>query len=422
MRTVQPRILLSAYQCAPGQGSVSQIGWEWYSRLARQASVTLVTHIRNRAALEQAGAPLPGTEIIYIDTEWFAGKLYRAARMVFPKSEHAVFLLSSLDYFVYDRTALRQLRERAKEWDVVHVVTPVSPSAFTVLTNLGLPTVRGPLNGGLQSPRNFPEFMKADSAWIYSLRELGRPLRALFARGKTPDVVLAANEATETQLTPEERRRTLRMHEIAVDPDLYRATAWPAPPSEQNPLKVLFIGRLIPAKALPLLLEALRRLGRYYPAELTVIGDGPMRQSWQSAAHDLGASVRFLGACSQAQVVEHLGESHLLCLPSVRESGGAVLMEAMSAGRPVLAVDYGGPAGLVDERIGHLVSAQSPSAVVDGLTQALRDVFHNPDVWKQRASSGYWHALGTHTWNRRIQDGLSIYDQILASRQTRRAA
>ena len=67
------RILLSAYQCGPGMGSVSQIGWEWYSRMSRLASITLVTHVRNRECLEAAGAPLPGTEIIYIDTEWFAG-------------------------------------------------------------------------------------------------------------------------------------------------------------------------------------------------------------------------------------------------------------------------------------------------------------------------------------------------------------
>ena len=42
------RIILAAYQCGPGLGSVSQIGWEWYSRLAREHDVTLVTHVRNR--------------------------------------------------------------------------------------------------------------------------------------------------------------------------------------------------------------------------------------------------------------------------------------------------------------------------------------------------------------------------------------
>ena len=62
-------ILLVAYQCGPGMGSVSQIGWEWYARLSEGRAVTLVTHERNRAALEAAGAPLPGTDILYVNTE-----------------------------------------------------------------------------------------------------------------------------------------------------------------------------------------------------------------------------------------------------------------------------------------------------------------------------------------------------------------
>ena len=75
-------------------GSVSQIGWEWYSGIAERLPVTLLTHTRNREALEANGAPLPGSEIIYIDTEWFAGPLYRAARRLFPRSEHSEFLVS----------------------------------------------------------------------------------------------------------------------------------------------------------------------------------------------------------------------------------------------------------------------------------------------------------------------------------------
>ena len=53
----KPRVLLSAYQCGPGMGSVSQLGWQWYSRLAQHLPLTLLTHIRNRTALEGAGAP-----------------------------------------------------------------------------------------------------------------------------------------------------------------------------------------------------------------------------------------------------------------------------------------------------------------------------------------------------------------------------
>ncbi len=407
-----PRILLSAYQCAPGQGSVSQIGWEWYSRLAQRAPVTLVTHIRNRKVLEAAGAPLPGTEVIYIDTEWFAGPLYKLANLAFPRSEHSVFLVSSLDYFVYDRQVLKQLKPRRAEWDVVHVVTPVSPSAFTVLTKLGLPVVRGPLNGGLVTPRNFEEYMKADSAWFYPLREAARPFRTLLGGG-TPDVVFSANAATERGLCAAERKHSRRMPEIAADPNFYQGTEWPSTPGKENPLQVLFVGRLVPAKALPLLFDAVRRVLQTTPVEVTVIGDGPMRAQWEAAAAPLGASVRFLGAQPSAVVAEELKRCHVMCLPSVRESGGAVLLEAMSAARPVLAVNYGGPAELVDETVGRLVPAEGPASVIEGLASALQEIMAEPEAWRARGRNGKLHVQRRHSWDARIEEGLAVYAELV---------
>ena len=399
-----PRILLSAYQCAPGQGSVSQIGWEWYSRMARRAPVTLVTHIRNKPFLEAAGAPLNGSEIIYIDTEWFARRLYSAARFLFPGSEHSVFLLSSLDFFVYDRAALRALEPRKSEWDVVHIVTPVSPSAHSVLGRLGLPVLRGPLNGGLRTPPNFPEFMRADSAWLYSLRDLAKPLQAVL--NTPPSATFYANQSTWRALSPGERKHAERLPEIAVDPAFFPAAPWPADPT---PLRVLFVGRLIPAKALPLLFEGARRALANGSIEVTVIGDGPMRQTWEAESKTLPYPVHFLGSRNAEEVSAAFAASHVFCLPSIRESGGAVLLEAMSAARPVIAVNYGGPAELVNESVGRLVPADSSESVAAGIAAALSEVIANPNEWRQRGLAGRQHVLLNHTWDQRVQRGLALY-------------
>ena len=66
-------VLLVAYQCGPGMGSVSQIGWQWFTGMAARREVCLVTHERNRAAIEAAPDRPAGARVIYIDTEWFAG-------------------------------------------------------------------------------------------------------------------------------------------------------------------------------------------------------------------------------------------------------------------------------------------------------------------------------------------------------------
>ncbi len=409
------RILLSAYQCAPGAGSVSQIGWEWYSRLAASTHVTLATHVRNREALERAGAPLPNTEVIYIDTEWLAGPLYGLAKRLFPNSEHSVFLLSSLDFFAYDAALVCEARQRMRTgaaWDVVHAVTPVSPSSFSRLPALGLPVVRGPLNGGLRTPSQFPELMKADSAWLYSLRDLTRPLRALLGRRGAGNVILAANKSTTSSLTRQERAVARPMMEIAVDPAQFVATPWPAAPTVDNPLRLVFVGRLIPAKALSLLFDAMIELKSEFPVHLTVIGDGPMRDTWERHAAPLGNAVQFTGAQAAAFVASAIERSHALCLPSVRESGGAVLLEAMSCGRPVIGIAHGGPGEIITPEVGWLVQPFNVRAVIEGLKDALRDIFTHPAAWSQRGRRGREFAETSHSWDARLSRIGEIYNEL----------
>lgn len=412
----KPRILLSAYQCGPGMGSVSQIGWQWYLRLSEVASVTLATHVRNREPLQAAGAPLPGSEVEYIDTEWFAGPLYRSLKRLFPRSEHAVFLFSSLDYFVYDRALLRKLRagRDPDRWDVVHVVTPVSPSAATLLHRLGRPTVLGPWNGGLRNPENFPEIMRADSAWLYPIRNLGRLINRLRRCTARASAILVANEATRAAIPEADRGRCRTMLENAVDPDVFPPTPYPPPAGPGIPLRLAFVGRLIPAKGVSMLLEALARFRRESPVELLVVGDGPLLTELQreTAIRELDSCVTFTGALSPGEVAAAIGRSHAFCLPSVRESGGAVLLEAMSCARPVIAVAYGGPAGLVDDEVGLALPPDGREAVVAGLVEGFRDLVARPAMWQARGTAARARVLARYTWQAKIDQALSLYRDV----------
>jgi glycosyltransferase involved in cell wall biosynthesis len=413
-----PRVLLSAYQCGPGMGSVSQIGWEWYSRLARRTPTTLVTHVRNRPALEAAGAPIAGSEIIFIDTEWFAGPLYRLAKRIFPKSEHSVFLVSSLDFFVYDRDALKLLRKRVKRgdrWDIVHQVTPVTTAAPTRLHRLGAPTILGPLNSGLGNPPGFADVMEEESAWLYPIRNLGRWIDLLIGSSRNAAVILTATRATVESIPARYRSLCMPMLENGVDLNRFRSEPWPAFPSTNNPLKVMFVGRLVPFKGLPLLLEAIARLRGQVPIELRVIGEGPMDAEWKREAASLGLNgeAKFLGARSLDEVALEMRRSHVLCLPSIRESGGAVLLEAMASSRPVIAVAFGGPSEIVDDNVGVAVRPDGPEVVIDELADALRDILRSPERWRERGETGRRAAEGRFSWDAKIDAALAVYERVL---------
>ncbi len=413
-----PPLILSAYQCGPGMGSVSQIGWEWYSRLAGRLPLTLVTHSRNRAALEKAGAPLPETEIIFIDTEWFAGPLYRLASRLFPRSEHPVFLISSLDFFVYDAVARRQLARRLKAgapWRIVHQPTPVSPLAATSLHRLGLPLILGPWNGGLKSPDNFPEIMQAESGWLYPIRRLGQWLDRLQGTTRRARLILTATRSTRETIPAPWRAKCHEMLENGVDLSVFQATPWPAPPSRSNPLRILFVGRLLPFKGVTMLLEAVARLSARQTVRLDIIGsgpeEGPLRE--QVARLGIGDRVRLHGALAHAAIAQQMQAAHVFCLPSVRESGGAVLLEAMAAARPVIAIGYGGPAEIVDDTVGALIPAAGWRAVVTDLTATLGDLLAHPSAWKERGQAGRRRVEARYSWPAKIDAALTLYQDCL---------
>lgn len=409
------RLLLSAYQCGPGMGSVSQIGWEWYSRLAKRVPLTLFTHTRNRVALTGAGAPLPGTEIRYIDTEWFAGPLYKLASRLFPRSEHSVFLVSSFDFYPFDWAVLRAARPMRSRFDIVHAATPVSPVALTRLHKLGLPTVLGPWNGGLSSPKNFPELMTQDSGWVYRIRDVARIFDKLGGCTSHAARILVANETTREAVPAAARSRCEMVLENGVDLDLFQPSEWPDAPSAGRPLKALFVGRLIPFKGVNFLVEAVRRLQGELPVEVTIVGDGPMRDEWPRLAQAAGVSsnFHFLGARPLPAVAQLLRESHVFCLPSARESGGAVLLEAMAAARPIIAVAYGGPAVVTDESVGRALPPDGPEAVTAGLVEAFRDIVRNPQAWRARGLEGRRRAEAEYSWDAKIEAAMRLYQSLM---------
>jgi len=414
-----PQLLLVAYDCAPNKGSASLIGWQWYSRLAKRISVTLVTHIRNRDDLLQAGAPIGNSQLIFIDTEWFAKPLCYFAQKLFPHSEHAQTLLCSPDFYLYDFINIYRLKRALKKgayWDIIHLVTPLSPVTATRLHVLKRPVVLGPWNGGLKTPTEFPEIMREDSSWLYSIRRLGYLINFCVGTTQQAATILTATQATWQSIPVHSRTRCQFMLENGVDLSIFQAKPWPKSPSLTNPLHLIFVGRLQPFKGLPMLLTAIAQLKNHFPLQLTVVGEGSLREKWQQHALELEIDqlITWCGTMEQSEVAVKIQAAHALCLPSVRESGGAVLLEAMACARPVLAINYGGPAEIVDDEVGRAISPVGGApAVIAGFVEGLNDIFQNPTQWRERGEEGRRRAELFYDWEVKIERALAIYRKLL---------
>jgi len=199
------------------------------------------------------------------------------------------------------------------------------------------------------------------------------------------------------------------MLENGVDLCKFKAAPWVAP--GLLPLRLLFVGRLVPFKALCLLLEAIARISAEFQVRLDVIGDGPMALVWKEEAARLkiSALVNFQGARELDRVAIAMRSAHVLCLPSIRESGGSVLLEAMASARPVIAVAFGGPAEIVDDAVGRAVAPDGVEGVVAGFVDALRDIMRNPDAWSDRGLEGRRRAESSFSWDAKIDRAIEIY-------------
>ena len=99
----------------------------------------------------------------------------------------------------------------------------------------------------------------------------------------------------------------------------------------------------------------------------------------------------------------------------MRESGGAVLLEAMACARPVTAVAFGGPAEIVDEAVGRALPDSGREAVVSGLIDVFREIIAQPDAWRARGEEGLRRARERYGWEAKVEAAVALYRRLLAS-------
>lgn len=144
----------------------------------------------------------------------------------------------------------------------------------------------------------------------------------------------------------------------------------PAPVPEGLP-RLVTIGRFSEQKGQLVAIEAMARVCRDHPeAQLVLIGEGEMRGAIEAGITRLGLqdNIRLTGWLSEADLRAELARAQALVLPSFAEGLPMVIMEAMAAGRPVIATYVAGIPELVqDGRTGWLVPAGDTQALADAI-------------------------------------------------------
>jgi glycosyltransferase involved in cell wall biosynthesis len=174
-----------------------------------------------------------------------------------------------------------------------------------------------------------------------------------------------------------------------VVPELIDLAAWrrhlAAYPAESKRFTVLYVGRFYRRKRVGLLLEAAAGLRSAIPnLEIRIVGNGPCDAAWRAQASHLKLenTVTWLSDISRAELAAEYNRAHIFCLPSVQEGFGIVLLEAMAAGKPIVAAR----AAAIPEVAPHAVLVESES--VPSLAAGILALYGSPEERAAQADKG----------------------------------
>ena len=175
-----------------------------------------------------------------------------------------------------------------------------------------------------------------------------------------------------------------------------------------NKLCVLFVGRLIPRKGLPFLIEAAKQVVKEFSQTMfVVVGTGPLKNNLMAHLEKLNLSgnFAFLGDVGESVLPAVYNCADVFALPSIQEGQGIALLEAQATAKPVVAFDVGGVReAILDKETGLLIKPDSHK-----LAEAIMKLLANWSLRQKMGSKGRKFVSDNFSWDTCAQRMLKVY-------------
>jgi glycosyltransferase involved in cell wall biosynthesis len=409
------KVLLSAYSCLPDAGSENAVGWNWAREIAACGHQTFViTRAVYRNAIETAceNGLIPNLQFLFHDMPLTIQKIYKV-----PLGNYVYYLL-------WQYTAAKvAARVHAKErFDLVQHITWVNFRFPSFMWKLGIPFIFGPVGGGENTPEKLRRGLGLRGrVWDFLRRASnlllthGPLMRSTYVHATQ---IVATTEETLREIPAPYRRKVRVQQAVGIDPRgphilTDRSSALPAK-TKSAKLKLLFAGRLLPWKGLHLGLKSLAALGHQArDINFTIVGSGSDESRLKRLAQnlDLGESLSWIAWLEREDLIQLYTDFDLFIFPSLHDSGGMAVLEAMSFGLPVLCLDLGGPAIAVDNTCGRVIPTEgrTEEEVVRLMATCLSELLCNLAVLnslsmgaRRQIASISWQAVVANTYGQSL--------------------
>jgi glycosyltransferase involved in cell wall biosynthesis len=372
------KLLISAYACAPNRGSDHAVGWNWATEAHKLGhEIWAFVSPAHRESIKRACdeiSDLRGIHWVFPEVKGWSLK-----QGVEPKWERTYNLL-------WQRAALRHARDLHRQvgFDVVHHLTWAGIRAPTFLGSLTAPLLIGPIGGGETSPPALRDKIGLKGRILERIRDLSNStitmnpvVRPGLARASA---IFVSTTDTQNLFSGALLDKTMVFTQLGL-PNLPRGRL---PRSPSWPPRFLYAGRLLYWKGVHIAIRAFAEVVRQTPNALfTIVGDGPERSKLEEDVkqNNLLGSVEFIPRLPQNTLFELYRSHDLFLFPSLHDSGGFVVLEALSHGLPVVCLDLGGPKDIVTPNSGVVVknNGQNTAQVAVAMAREISRLLASPD-------------------------------------------
>lgn len=407
------KVLLGCYACDPNFGSEPGMGWNFVSNIAKHHDVhAIVEEGEFKENLTRYSAEHP-EDVKNITFHFVRRHHHNTLRKIWPPSYYWF-------YRVWHKRAYKLAVELNKKenFDLVHQVNLAGFREPGYLWKLNKPFIWGPLGGFTQTAWCLLPGMGLHALLYFSMRNILNLFQKRFnyavrRAAKKAHTIFVSDSQGETDARNIWNRETVMMKEIATHPlPSYPPVALRQP---ATPLRICWVGELIPLKALDILIDALALCK--HPMQVEVLGRGPKLQAWQSkcTALKLEHCVNFRGFVPHEQVTNIMSSCHVLCITSIKEGGtSTVVLEALQCGLPIIAIDHCGFASVINENCGIKIAVQPRQKIIRDFAEQLDFLYANEPT-RLALAAGAQKRSEDFTWNANMKMLNKAYENACVS-------
>jgi glycosyltransferase involved in cell wall biosynthesis len=286
-------------------------------------------------------------------------------------------LLFYVGYRIWHARVLQFAKKLHAElpFSVTHMVSVCGYREPGYLWLLDCPFVWGPVGGTSNFPLKFLSMVDPFGGLFelarnaVNLCQLNFGTRVRRAAVKS-SAAFAANRSTQRDLEQSTGVHLKLELEAGIDYEIGKPKQLT---SIDEPLRILWVGRLRPWKGFPILLHALAQLPELQKYEVHVVGDGGCKARWMKLAKRLKVAdlITWFPKPAYRKSLHHYKWADVFAFTSLRDTSGSGLLESLAAGVPIVGLDHQGAADLINEACGIRVPVASPKHTIAAFAQAL---------------------------------------------------